>query len=135
MPERDSRATLADRQKQLVDALTHSGNAPEGFDAGQVATAADALLKKRIRTAQIAWPELHAALAECFDALFKAYARSHPLPREGERRDARQFMQFALNADNLTADQRLALRSLRRRDNRFRRALDWLRRWIVGASS
>jgi hypothetical protein len=72
------RRRLAARQAALLSALVTSAPVPPGLDADRVAVQAEALIAKRRRTAQRAWPELAAALGNAFVPAFEDYARATP---------------------------------------------------------
>jgi hypothetical protein len=110
----DPRDILAASQRRLVEALTRVGEAPpDGFDAQQIRTAAAALAVKRMRSSQKAWPALHIALGERFEALFRDYAERQPLRDHGEGTDAQNFLAYALGRDDLTDWERIELLPLR----------------------
>src|SRR5262249_22125644 len=91
----ETRRRLADSQAELVQGLTGRGPLPAGFDQERVRIAAEALARKRLRSAARAWPALHRALGEKFAPHFEEYAASAPLPREGgPLADGRAFVQF-----------------------------------------
>jgi hypothetical protein len=109
----DARRSLAEQQKALVNALTGGAAAPDGFDHDQIETTATALAAKRLRTAQKAWPALAEALAERFEPLFRRYASEKPLADEGPHADARAFLSFVLEQEQLSDAERLRLVPLR----------------------
>ncbi len=59
-----SRAQLAARQAALVAALVAGGQVPDGVDAGRLAVARKALLRKRAGEVAAAWPLLVASIAQ-----------------------------------------------------------------------
>jgi hypothetical protein len=91
----EARQRLAESQAELVQGLTGRGPLPAGFDQERVRTAAEALVRKRMRSAARACPALHRALGEKFALHFEEYAASAPLPREGgPLADGRAFIHF-----------------------------------------
>src|SRR5262245_31430986 len=76
-------AHLAERQAELVRALTGRGPPPAGFDATRVCVVALSLVLKRLQAVQRAWPALARALGDDFDHLFPDYATATPAPRDG----------------------------------------------------
>jgi hypothetical protein len=74
----DARRRLAARQAALLSALVAGAPPPAGMDAERVAVQAEALIAKRRRVAQRAWPELAAALGDEFAPAFEEYARAIP---------------------------------------------------------
>lgn len=79
----EARQRLARQQAELMQALVGRTAPPTDFPADRVATAADALRRKRMRTVQRTWPRLAAALGERFAKLFNDYAATATLPRLG----------------------------------------------------
>ncbi len=79
---------LADRQAELARALVAGGPVPDGFDAGRIAVAADALRHKRAGEVRDRFPALAHALDQGagfdhgpgFETAFVAYARTVPPP-------------------------------------------------------
>jgi hypothetical protein len=90
----DARARLAAEQERLVQCLTAGGATPQGFDAGQVATAAQALMRKRSRGVARTWPALAKSLGDDFEDLFARYAASQAQPTGGYLEDGEQFAQW-----------------------------------------
>lgn len=80
---------LAERQRELVAALTGTGATPEGFDSDAVDAARRALLVKRSRELGYAWPILAASLGPRLPELFMEFA--HQRPTKGIRRDGHDF--------------------------------------------
>jgi molybdopterin biosynthesis enzyme len=74
-----ARERLARAQEELARALGTGAPVPAGFDAGRVRAAAEALLSKRRRLVQRAWPGLARALGEDFSPRFDTWARDNPL--------------------------------------------------------
>jgi hypothetical protein len=102
MPFAEAQDRLAAQQAALVRALTGQGEIPPGFDTGRIESAADALLRKRIRSVARAWPGLAAALGERFVERFAAYARRTHLPRlGGPLADGRAFARALESAGDL----------------------------------
>jgi hypothetical protein len=91
-----TREELARAQAELMRALELGAPVPEGFDAGRVRAAADALLSKRRRGVRRSWPVLAQALGEGFSRDFDAWAREHP-PRDGEPHPGVEGYRFALS--------------------------------------
>lgn len=82
MSDAQVRNRIAEQQAGIVRALAMQGDAPSGFDAGRVHTAAESLLFKRRRTVARVWPALVTALGqERFRASFLQFAKTHALPR------------------------------------------------------
>ncbi|WP_316689101.1 hypothetical protein [Pseudonocardia sp. H11422] len=69
---------LAARQAELVAALVAGGPLPAGFDAGRVAVARRALLRKPAGEAARVWPLLAASLGPAWPGTFAAHADGHP---------------------------------------------------------
>ena len=113
-----ARERLARAQAELARALGQGAPVPEGFDAERVRAAADALLSKRRRLVQRAWPRLAGALGEDFRARFDAWARENSLGAEGSPlADGRRFAE-ALRATGAFPTQ--AREELRAFDRRWR---------------
>jgi len=70
--------SLADRQAELVAALTSGGPVPEGFDARLVDVARVALLRKRAGEVARHWPSLAAAFGRGWTAEFARWAATRP---------------------------------------------------------
>ena len=101
-----AREELARVQAELLRALGEGGVVPEGFDAERVRATADALVSKRRRQVERAWPALVAALGERFGRDFEAWAREHPL-RDAEphpRAEGRRFLEALRGAGRLSAE-------------------------------
>jgi hypothetical protein len=97
----EQRRALADRQLQLVRALT-GGNSPAGFDQARLALTARTLLNKRSRAVARAWPRLAESLGDQFPKWFGQYAAEHPLPASGGSvADGLQFVLFLQSRDSL----------------------------------
>jgi hypothetical protein len=95
-----SRAQLAARQAALVAALVTGGEVPDGVDAGHLAAARSALLRKRAGEVAADWPLLAASVGHGFIASFVVWAaRRAP---QGSLRDGWDF------ARDLNAAGRLA---------------------------
>ncbi|WP_205519437.1 hypothetical protein [Pyxidicoccus caerfyrddinensis] len=87
-----ARARLARAQEELVRALGTGAPVPPGFDAERVRASALALLDKRRRLVQRAWPGLASALNTDFAPRFEAWAREHPMSVEpSPLADGRRF--------------------------------------------
>jgi hypothetical protein len=74
---RDGRP-LAERQAELVAALTGTGAVPDGFDARLVGAARAALLRKRAGEVARHWPRLAAGHGTAWPATFVAWAAGRP---------------------------------------------------------
>jgi hypothetical protein len=125
----EARRRLADRQADLVRALSGQAAAPPGFDTERLAIAARALLAKRRRSVAKAWPLLTESLGERFGADFAKYARSQPLPRDlGPLADGRAFATWLVEHSQLPEEAGVEVRAA---DLRYRRGPDGLqrRRW------
>jgi hypothetical protein len=83
VPSDQTRASLAQRQAALVNALVTASEAPPGFDSRRVLAAAESLARKRARSSARAWPSLALALGPEFDERFAAYASATPMPAKG----------------------------------------------------
>jgi hypothetical protein len=104
----EERARLAAQQTALVSALLAGGEVPGGFDSQRVRAAAEALARKRERSAARAWPELARDLGERFHELFAIYAAAMPLPaRGGPLADGRLFAGWLARREELPASGRL----------------------------
>jgi hypothetical protein len=90
----EQRQQLAEQQAALVRALAGEANPPDGFDAGNVGTAAAALLVKRRRGVEKTWPGVAESLGDRFPKLFADYARSRSIPPGGHGADGRHFAQY-----------------------------------------
>lgn len=95
-----SRAELASRQAALVAALVTGGQGPDGVDAGRLAVARRALLRKRAGEVAAAWPLLAASVGQGWTASFAAWAAGRR--PDGSLRDGWDF------ARDLAAAGRLA---------------------------
>lgn len=80
---------LARRQRELVAALTGTGEHPHGFDPGPLEAARNALLVKRARELTYAWPILSSSLGERLVPAFREFAAHRPT--KGIRRDGHDF--------------------------------------------
>ena len=109
----DARRRLAARQAALLSALIAGAPPPAGLDAERVAAQAKALIAKRRRVAQRAWPELAAALGDAFAPAFDEYARATPrgtTPSSGQvRSDAVDFALYLSRRGLLPRGFRVAL--------------------------
>ncbi|WP_117210408.1 hypothetical protein [Allorhizocola rhizosphaerae] len=88
---------LARRQAELVRALVAGGAAPEGFDAGRVAIARKALLRKRARNVRREWPCLAAQYGDGWEQVFSAWADGRPT--QGALSDGYEFARANLPTD------------------------------------
>ncbi|MGX6607820.1 hypothetical protein ACWKSP_37700 [Micromonosporaceae bacterium Da 78-11] len=77
--------SLADRQAELVEALTSGGPVPDGFDGFRVEAARVALLRKRAGEVARQWPLLAAGLGGGWMPEFLAWAAARPT--QGSLRD------------------------------------------------
>lgn len=93
------RDELAARQRALVAALVAGAEAPDGVDRDRVRVQAAALLRKRGRGVAHAAPDLAAALAPSFGAVFEEYARGRtgPPPHRAAD-DAVEFARYLCGA-------------------------------------
>lgn len=82
-------ADLAAAQEALVRAMTAGGPLPDGFDAGDVAAAARAILGKRAGDTARAWPALAASYGGGWADAFAAWAAERPT--RGSLRDGWDF--------------------------------------------
>ena len=106
----DPRQILAAAQARLVTALHGAAPPPDGFDHEQVRTAAEALLNKRMRGVEKAWPQLAQSLGHDFRHLFARYAAAFPShPIGGPTADGIAFAQWLNRAKSLADDARLEL--------------------------
>ena len=69
-----ARAKLAKAQLALVQALTRQTSAPDDFDVSRLQVAADALIQKRVRHVERAWPSLRRAFGPRFLDRFAEFA-------------------------------------------------------------
>lgn len=129
-----AREELARAQAELLRALGEGGPVPEGFDAARLRATADALVAKRRRLVERAWPGLVALLGERFAGDFEAWAREHPLrdvePHPGV--EARRFAEalratgrLPPQAEGEIADFDLRWRLTREGGLAARRGLGW----------
>ena len=77
--------SLADRQAELVEALTAGRPVPEGFDGVRVEAARTALVRKRAGEVARQWPLLAAGLGDGWTREFAEWARTRPT--QGSLRD------------------------------------------------
>ncbi|WP_224244919.1 hypothetical protein [Hyalangium gracile] len=99
MSSQAARERLARTQAALVRALAQGAPAPAGFDTERVRESAAALLSKRRRWVERAWPRLAAALGESFRSRFDAWALEHPMELEANpRAEGRRFADALLAA-------------------------------------
>ena len=107
------REGLARSQAALNSALNSSAPVPEGFDAGQIRTAADSLARKRARSVQKAWPATAAALDQSFELHFGSYCAVYPAPPESPFLDGLQFVRWLEGLKLLPPDGRVELKRWR----------------------
>jgi hypothetical protein len=102
--------TLAERQAELVAALTAGSPVPEGFDARGVEAARVALLRKRAGEVARQWPLLAAAIGAGWTRDFARWAARRPT--QGSLRDGWDFARdlAARAALPATAGEELAAR-------------------------
>jgi hypothetical protein len=93
--------SLADRQAELVAALTRGTPVPSGFDAGKVDAARIALLRKRAGEVARQWPMLAAGLGARWKASFAAWAAERPT--QGSLRDGWDFARDLRSTGELPA--------------------------------
>lgn len=123
---------LAARQAELVAALVAGAAMPEGFDAGRVAAAREALLRKRAGEVRRAWPELAASQGDRWPATFAEWAAGRA--PQGSLRDGWDLARHLAAGSRLPAGaaRELAVREVQwRYDGRSaprRRVLPALRR-------
>lgn len=80
----ETRAILAEQQRQLLKALCSGDPVPVDFDRASVETCGASLLIKRGRAAARSWPALERMLGERdFVTRFLNFARQTPLPEQG----------------------------------------------------
>lgn len=118
-PVHADRAELARRQAELVRALVIGAPTPEGFDAGRLRIAADALLRKRAGEAARHVPGVRADLGPRFVELFLEWARGRQ--RFGSAAEASEFVAFLVEAGHWEPPPPQEQRSRRRRVWFFRR--------------
>lgn len=110
----DSRG-LADRQAELVRALTAGAPRPEGFDSFTFDAARVALLRKRAGEVSRHWPMLAAGLGDGWTKEFARWAATRPT--QGSLRDGWDLARELLARDALPA---LAAEELAGYEARFR---------------
>jgi ribosomal protein L34E len=99
MSRRTAREIMAEAQASLVRALARGAPVPAGFDTERVREAAVALVSKRRRWVERAWPGLAAALGESFRSRFESWARQNPMGLEANPlADGRRFAEALLAA-------------------------------------
>lgn len=114
------RAVYAAHQAQLLDALLHGDNPPQGFAAAQADAAGRALRRKRARAVARAWPALAIDLGDTFGAHFDVFARATDTPAPaGPLADGLAFARWiaahARLGDDARAELLLARAALHRR--------------------
>ncbi|HYT87815.1 MAG TPA: hypothetical protein VEL76_03775 [Gemmataceae bacterium] len=124
MPSAEMRQRLAEQQAALVEALTVGKTPPPGFAAERFAVAAEALARKRARSASKAMPILAQSLGERFGERFAAFAAVTPLPEEGGPfADARAFARYVAARGELPEDARLEVMAVDLHQKSTRRGL------------
>jgi hypothetical protein len=104
----DAQARLAERQEELLRALTGQGPLPAGFDPARVEATSTSLVRKRLRAVAEVWPRLAAALGEHFADRFLDFARRTTLPCSGGAlADGRAFARELAVRGQLPDDGRL----------------------------
>lgn len=98
---------MARRQADLIRALG-GGRLPDGFDARQVATAAQSLMLKRAGIIRKTWPALAALLGERLIELFSSYASMSPPPHPIDR-DGLEFARWLCKRNLFPANAKLEL--------------------------
>lgn len=89
----DTRARLAQRQSELIRALSGVAASPAGFDPLGVSRSAASLRQKRLHTVRRCWPRLVEELGDpTFRSLFAEYARSNALVQELPLHDGAEFV-------------------------------------------
>ncbi|RDD86206.1 DUF692 domain-containing protein [Streptomyces parvulus] len=91
-------------QAALLSALVAGAPVPEGFDRGRVGVQARALAAKRADVVAKVAPELPVILGPAYRPAFLAHAQTSPMTG-GYRRDALDFVERLLNADDGPAAQ------------------------------
>ncbi|PXX65493.1 hypothetical protein DFR70_104557 [Nocardia tenerifensis] len=91
-PESQGAERLSERQAALVAALVAGGPLPDGFEAGAVAAAARALLRKRADEVARRYPLLAHACGADFTARFVAWAAERP--KTSTATDATAFAEY-----------------------------------------
>ncbi|MFP2933812.1 hypothetical protein ACLESO_53515 [Pyxidicoccus sp. 3LG] len=88
----NARERLARAQEELARALGTGAPVPAGFDAERVRAAGRALMDKRRRLVERAWPSLALALGADFTSRFESWATHHPMTVEpSPLADGRRF--------------------------------------------
>jgi hypothetical protein len=100
--------SLADRQADLVAALTSGARVPDGFDSRLVEVARVALLRKRAGEVARAWPALAAAHGREWRQAFAAWAAARPT--QGSFRDGWDMARSLGDAIPPDAAEELAVR-------------------------
>ena len=103
-----ARAKLAKAQLALVQALTRQTSAPDDFDVSRLQVAADALIQKRVRHVDRAWPSLRRAFGPRFLDRFAEFAVTAAIPRRGGPvADGRAFVRYLDGRGELPEEARL----------------------------
>ncbi|WP_329049479.1 hypothetical protein OG738_42105 [Amycolatopsis sp. NBC_01488] len=111
-----SRADLAGRQAELLQALLADGPPPSGFDASRLRVEAQVLRRKHGRVLAYQRPELAEALGERFGPLFAEFTTVRPkrdTERSGAYADA--FVTWLIEGGHLPKPKRGLVSRLRRR--------------------
>ena len=93
--------SLAERQAELVAALTSGAPVPEGFDGRLVGAARAALLRKRAGEVARQWPLLATAIGSRWMGEFTAWAAQRPT--QGSLRDGWDLARDLAARDSLPA--------------------------------
>lgn len=97
-----AREKLALQQSALVDALASGVAALEGFNAGHLQVAADALARKRRRAVAKSWPALARSLGKSFMPRFAEFAADNPLTHGADAfADGRHFARWLARRNEL----------------------------------
>lgn len=106
----DQRQHLAQQQAALVESLVARTSPPADFDPTQLATTADALLRKRTRGIEKSAPWLKTLLNDRYQQLLDSYLDAHPSPPpKGHVADAKRFVNFLLRCSRLSLSARFHL--------------------------
>ncbi|MEV4057611.1 hypothetical protein AB0J55_40945 [Amycolatopsis sp. NPDC049688] len=110
-----SRADLARRQAELLQALLANGPAPEGFDPSRLRVEAAVLQRKHGRVLAYQRPELAEALGERYGPLFAEFSAGRPkkaAERSGAYAD--EFVTWLIEGGHLPKPKRRLVDRLRR---------------------
>ncbi|MEU4524113.1 hypothetical protein AB0F52_36000 [Amycolatopsis sp. NPDC024027] len=111
-----SRAELARRQAELLQALLAGGPAPAGFDPARLKVEAHVLRRKHGRVLAYQRPELAEALGERYEPLFARFTAERPkkaAERSGAYAD--EFVTWLIEGGHLPKPRRRLADRLRRR--------------------